>query len=264
MAENIKRRVAAARLAVAFVAAGTIAGATAWAQAGPPPPTAQSSAFDAFAKVHLDSSNIKNGSLLFQDFKADQVLSADAFFKYKKTETSFKKAVNNFKYDIKGELGDVNGDISTIKGELGTIKGELPSYIKMSDADARYIKMNDAIMGDGSVFTATQAVPQGSNGVTLLDLPGLVKVVATEADMKITNTGGGTLTHSSCGTVGQGGFGAGVMAPGDTLSCATGEHAEPVQFISGNGQVATVNLSNLAMPAVGGSQATVQILIGLL
>jgi hypothetical protein len=258
MAESVKRRVAAARLAVAFVAAGTIAGATAWAQAGPPPPTAQSSAFDAFAKVHLDSSNIKNGSLLFQDFKPGQVLSADAFFKYKKAETSFKKAVNGDLGTIKGELGDVNGDINAIKGEL-------PAYIKMSDADARYIKMNDAIMGDGSVFTATQAVPQGSNGVTLLDLPGLVKVVATETDMKILNTGGGTLTHSSCGTVGQPGFvAAGTLGPGASFSCATGQHAEPVQFISGNGQVATVNLSNLAMPAVGGSQATVQILIGLL
>jgi hypothetical protein len=255
MAESVKRRVAAARLAVAFVAAGTIAGASAWAQASPPAPAAQESALNAYLKLKLDSSNIKNGSLLFQDFKAGQVLSADAFFKYKKTETSFKKAVNGDLSTIKGELGDVNGDISAIKGEL-------PAYIKMSDADARYIKMNDAIMGDGSVFTATQAIPQGSNGVTLLDLPGLVKVEATTTDMKISNTGGGTLTHSSCGTVGKGGFGAGVMQPGDTLSCATGDHAEPVQFISGNGQVATVNLSNLAMP--GGSQATVQILIGLL
>ena len=49
MAEKVKRRVAAARLAVAFVAAGTIAGAT-WAQAGPPP-TAESSAADIFAKL---------------------------------------------------------------------------------------------------------------------------------------------------------------------------------------------------------------------
>jgi hypothetical protein len=240
MAESVKRRVAAARLAVAFVAAGTIAGATAWAQASPPPTTAQSSAVDAFYKPNsIKTQNVINGSLLFQDFKAGEVVSGDAFFKY-------KKAVNAFKYDAKVDIANVNGDLNTIKGELGG-----------------FVKTGDAIMGDGSVFTASQAIPQGSNGVTLLDLPGLVKVVATDTEMNITNTGGGTLTHSSCGDPAGGGFAAGVMQPGATLSCATGQHSEPVQFISGNGKVATVNLSNLAMPATGGSQATVQILVGL-
>src|ERR1041385_5054445 len=141
MAENVKRRVAAARLAVAFVAAGTIAGATAWAQAGPPP-TAQSSASDIFAKIgdikgeFVDSANVDDGSLLFTDFKAGQIPSIKMFDKLDGSFFKYKKAVNSFKYDVKNELGDVNGDI-------GTIKGELPSYIKMSEADSRYIKMND-------------------------------------------------------------------------------------------------------------------------
>src|SRR6478735_6760332 len=120
MAESVKRRVAAARLAVAFVAAGTIAGATAWAQAGPPP-TAQSSASDIFAKIgdikgeFVDSANVENGSLLFKDFKTGQVPSLGQFAKLDQSFFKYKKAVNNFKYDIKGELGDVNGDISAIK-----------------------------------------------------------------------------------------------------------------------------------------------------
>lgn len=249
MAESVKRRVAAARLAVAFVAAGTIAGATAWAQASPPP-TAQSSASDIFAKIgDIKGEQIADHSLKYEDFIKGEVPSFKMFEKLNNSFFKYKKASNAFKYDV--------------NGDLNAIKGELPAYIKTSEADARYIKMNDAIMGDGSVFTATQAIPQGSNGVTLLDLPGLVKVVATDTEMNITNTGGGTLTHSSCGTVGQGGFAAGVMQPGDTLSCATGQHTEPVQFVNGGGKVATVNLSNLAMPATGGSQATVQILIGL-
>src|SRR5215213_5351565 len=143
MAENVKRRVAAARLAVAFVAAGTIAGATAWAQAGPPP-TAQSSASDIFAKlgdIKINSSNIIDGSLKLQDFHRGQVPSFRQYSKLKATENRFQNSAEKQLTTIKGELGDVNGDIGTIKGELG-------SYVKTTDADARYIKMNDAIMGD--------------------------------------------------------------------------------------------------------------------
>ena len=254
MAENVKRRIAAARLAVAFVAAGTIAGATAWAQAGPPP-TAQSSASDIFAKVKLDSSNIKNGSLLYQDFKPQEVLSSDAFFKYKKAETGFKKSVN-------GELGSVNGD-------LNTIKGELPSFIKTSDADARYIKMNDAVVrGDGSVHTATGLLPAGANAVPLLDLPGLVKVVGIGGSkLQITNNGSDPLTHTGCPSGAQGGGNVppGTLSPGATLTCdgSVSQLLPAVQLIGqgANPTVMTLNFSAISVP--GGTQNTVQILIGL-
>jgi hypothetical protein len=260
MAESVKRRVAAARLAVAFVAAGTIAGAAAWAQASPPP-TANSSASDIFAKIgdikgeFVDSANVDNGSLLYKDFKTGQVPSFKMFAKVDDAFFKYKKATNNFKYDVKNELGDVNGDLSTIKGELG-------SYIKMSDADARYIKMNDAIMGDGSVFTATKAIGKGSNGETLVDLPGLVKVEMTDLTMKITNTGGGTLTHASCNAPAGGGtIPGGELAPGGSLTCKTSEQTEAFQMINGDGKVVTLNFSNIVIPT--GSQGTVQILIGL-
>jgi hypothetical protein len=252
MAENVKRRVAAARLAVAFVAAGTIAGATAWAQAGPPP-TAQSSASDIFAKlgdIKINSSNIIDGSLKLQDFHRGEVAAFDAFSKYKKATTQYKKATNATLGHIKGELSDVNGDISTIKGELG-------SYIKTTDADARYIKMNDAIMGDGSVFTGTQALGKGSSLTTLADLSGLIKVEATDVQFKVTNVSSGNLTHTACGIGGAGG----TLAPGASLTCGTGEAAQTVQFVNGDGHVVTLNFSNIALP--NGSQATVQILVGL-
>lgn len=226
MAESVKRRVAAARLAVAFVAAGTIAGATAWASASPAPPGAHSSAYKLKAPT----------------FKQYEKLS-DNFFK-------FKKAENVFKSSIKGELGDVNGDINAIKGEL-------PSYIKMSEADSRYIKMNDAIMGDGSVFTATQALAKGAPAVTLATVPGQLKVEATDTQFKITNQSGGPLTHTACGIGGAGGS----LADGATLTCAGGAQAETVQFVNGDGHVVTLNFSNVALQS--SSQATVQILVGL-
>ena len=96
MAENVKRRVAAARLAVAFVAATTIAGAAAWAQAGPPP-VAQSSASDIFAKLgdikgeYVDSGNIDDGSLLYKDFQKGQIPSFKVFDKLDESFVKLRK-----------------------------------------------------------------------------------------------------------------------------------------------------------------------------
>src|SRR6478672_9239097 len=185
MAESVKRRVADARLAVAFVAAGTIAGATAWAQASPPP-TAQSSASDIFAKIgDIKGEQIADHSLKYEDFVKGQVPSFKMFEKLNESFYRYKKANNAFKYDV--------------NGDLNTIKGELPSYIKMSDADARYIKMNDAIMGDGSVFTASKAFAANSL-IGLLNVPNLVSVdaLAGGGGVQITNIGGNDLTHSDC------------------------------------------------------------------
>jgi hypothetical protein len=254
MAEKVKRRVAAARLAVAFVAAGTIAGATAWAEAGPPP-TAQSSASDIFAKIgDIKSEQIENHSLKYIDFAKGQVPSFQAFEKLDETFKKHKKAESAFKYDVKGEINGVNGDLNAIKGELGnvngdvnTIKGELGSFVKSGDA----------IMGDGSVFTATKAIGQGGSFQTLLDMPSLVKVEMNDTTMQVTNTSGDTLTFSAC----SGGSG-GVLQPGKSTSCTTpGDAAQTLQMVNGDGRVLTLNFSNLSTQ--GGSQGTVQILIGL-
>ncbi len=245
MAENVKRRVAAARLAVAFVAAGTIAGATAWAQAGPPP-TAQSSASDIFAKlgdIKINSSNIIDGSLKLQDFHRGEVPSFRQYVKLKTTDKRFQTLAGKGISAIKGELGDVNGDISTIKSDLG-------SYVKTTDADARYIKMNDAIMGDGSVFTATKAV--GAGTTRIVEAPGMFTVDATGPTLIITNTGSGDLDHSDCGQQG-----AGTLKPGESVSCANDTHSEAMQLVNGDGRVATLNFSDF------GGQVTVQILVGL-
>lgn len=231
MAESVKRRVAAARLAVAFVAAGTIAGASAWASASPPS-----------SKDNILVSSTKGAKVQVPTFKMYEKLN-DSFFKFKKAENSFNR-------NIKGELSSVNGDISAIKGDL-------PGYIKMSEADSRYIKMNQAILGDGSVFTATQALPKGTPAVTLSTVPGQLQVDATDQQFTITNQSGGNLAHSSC----TAGVPGGTLAPGGTLTCATGNQAETLQFVNGDGHVITLNFSNVALP--NGSQATVQILVGL-
>ncbi|HEX7058911.1 MAG TPA: hypothetical protein VF176_03585 [Solirubrobacterales bacterium] len=261
MAESVKRRVAAARLAVAFVAAGTIAGATAWAQAGPPPaPTAQSSAFDSFLKIDgIKGENIVDGSLLFKDFKKHQVPSYKQFQKVEISQRAFKKAVLG-RYYPKVEI-----DKLFIKGESTDYikRSEISDYIKHSEADASYIKLGDAIMGDGSVFTASKLV-DSQTPTPLLDVQSMFTVDAMGPTIRITNTSGGELGHSSCPTA-QGSVPAGSLQPGEHIDCFANDSTESIQFFSW-GELkasATVSFSSVAKPGTPSMQDTVQILIGL-
>jgi hypothetical protein len=264
MAESVKRRVAAARLAVAFVAAGTIAGASAWAQASPPP-TAKSSILVSSYKLKLDSANIKNGSLLFQDFKAGEVVSEDSFLK-------FKSQMSSFKYDIKNQISSIKGELGGVETQIGDIKAAQGSFIKSSDADARYLKLDASVVsGDGSVHTAT-GQQKGSEQLLLLDLPGAVKVMGLQGNkIQITNNSAGPLTHTACPSGVQGGtVPAGVLDPGASLTCdgSVSELLPAVQLIGTGAKpiVMTLNFSSIdtAPPgSAGPSQDTVQILIGL-
>lgn len=258
MAERVKRRVAAARLAVAFVAAGTIAGAGAWAQAGPPPPTAESSAFDAFLKIKGE--NVVDGTLLFEDFHKGEVPSLRQFLKLQRSDTRFKKVTNTSISTIKGEL-------STVKAEVDTIKGELVSgYLKTTDADARYLKLSDDVVrGDGSVFTASQLVDTQAQSFTpLVSVPSMFTVDAMGPTIRITNTSGGDLGHSSC-LNGQGQpIPAGTLQAGQHIDCVAGGSTESIQFFSWGAVSASATISFSSVPGAGNTaQDTVQILIGL-
>jgi len=251
MAERVKHRVQAARLAVAFVAASAIAGA-AWAQAGSAPPTAESSASDYLLKI--DSKDVLDGSLLFQDFHKREVPSFTQFAKLKRSETRFNKAT-------RANIASIKGELATVKGELATVKGEMvSSYVKLSDADARYLKVSDDVVrGDGSVFTASELVDlQAQSFVPLLDATGLLKVDAMGTTIRITNTSGGDLGHSACGNTQ-----AGTLAAGAHINCAAGDSTESIQFFSWGREIAaTVSFSSI--PGGGGTaQDVVQILIGL-
>lgn len=255
MAERVKRRVAAARLAVAFVAAGTIAGATAWAQAGPPP-TARSSASDIFAKIKIDSSNVIDGSLLYRDFKKSEVPSFrmfsnlnTAFFKYQKAD--------------KRQMSTINGEINDANVQIGDIKNELGGYMKVSDADARYYnKATPVVMGDGSVFTGDGLV--GNQLIGLLNVPNLIKVEGVAQKVRFTNTSDVDVLHTATDCADPQGLPtpAGTLKPGEFLECdARGDAAQTMQFSWGARGVATINFSSISVP--GGAQDTVQILVGL-
>lgn len=263
MAERVKRRVAAARMAVAFVAAGTIAGA-AWAQAGSPPPTADSSAFDSFLKIK--SENVVNGSLLLEDFHKGEVSSFKQYVKLKRSETRFKKATNANFATIKGELATIKGELGDIKTQVDGIKGELiSSYLKTTDADARYLKVSDSVVrGDGSVFTASQLVDlQAQSFSPLLAVPGMLTVDVMGSTIRITNTSGGDLGHSECKNAQGQTVPAGTLSNGQPIDCAADGAAESIQFFSWGREIAaTISFSSI--PGGGGTaQDTVQILVGL-
>jgi hypothetical protein len=226
-------------MAVAFVAAGTIAGATAWAQASPPAPTAKSSALNAYLKLKgLTSDNIADGSLLYKDFKKFQVPSEAEFKHFQKVE--LRKVYPKVEID-----------------KIFAKHSDLDGYIKMSDADSRYIKLTDAVIqGKGSVFTASKLVANGQS-VRLLDISGKFTVDTTGPTIRVTNTGTDTLLHNACN-----GSPADSLAPGAHADCSSGGDAGVLQIInSQTGEVATINYSAISQAA--GTQSTVQILIGL-
>jgi hypothetical protein len=255
VAESVKRRVAAARLAVAFVAAGTIAGATAWAQAEPPP--AASGDAELLAKgEHIkkavltvrSSANVADGSLLFQDFKKGQVPSLGEFKRFEKVIFHrYYPKVQIDKTFIKGESSDYvkHSDLAPY------IKGESTDFIKSSE---------DVVRGKGSVLSATAVVPDGQKR-DILDAPGMFTVDATGPTLRITNTSGSPLSHTGCGGV----IPPGTLAPGENFTCDSNGMTQTVQLLGtdagGGPQVSTVSFSGFSGQGV--TQQVVQILIGL-
>jgi hypothetical protein len=269
MAESVKRRVAAARLAVAFVAAGTIAGASAWASASPPPPTAQSSAKGTHIKkavLYVKSSDqVADGALLFEDFKKGEVPSFEAFkrfekvvfYNYKKANNSAVSEIKGEVSTVKGEIGDIKSQIDGIKGEISSIKGESKDYLKVTD---------DVVRGDGSVFTASAAV--GAQKVNVLDVPSMFTVDATGPIVTITNTSGSPLGHTSCPSAQGQTVPAGTLDPGQSIQCDTTGGAAHTLQVTGAGpgggpHVSTLSFSLVPAVQAGSPTITVQILIGL-
>ena len=267
MAENVKRRIAAARLAVAFVAATTIAGATAWAQAEPSR-IAQSSAADIFAKLgdikgeFVDSSNVDDGSLLYKDFQKGQIPSFKMFNKLDESFVRYKKVIADFKQDLKVGDAAIKGELGDIRTEVTGIKGELGSYVKGAEADARYLKVSEPVVrGDGSVFSATKFA-DGQSPVPILSVPGLISVDALPGgtDIRITNIGSSVLAHSRCGLQQE----AGILNANQSVTCDITSETDVMQLIDvGSSETMTLNFT--FFPAIEGNSGlyTVQVLVGL-
>ena len=222
-----------------------------------------------FSKHKIDSSDVKNGSLVFEDFKSGEIVSSDLFVKYKKQITDFKQDVKGDvagikiqQTSIKGELGDIKTSVDSVKGDVASIKGELSSYLKNADADARYLKVTDAVVrGDGSVFTATTPA-SGQNPVPILSVPGLIAVDALPAEqqIRIKNVGGNALAYSQCVGLQSGG----VLAPNQSVNCAVDDETDVMQLIGvSSPEMVTLNFTFFPAIQAGSGLYTTQILVGL-
>jgi hypothetical protein len=252
--------VAAARLAVAFVAAGTIAGATAWAQAGPVA-TPRSSAAGASLKANtVKSDDVVNGSLFFKDFHKGEVPSLAQFNKLQATTERFSKAAGK-------RFADAS-DLSAVKGEVGAVQGELGSYLKSADADARYLKAGDPVVhGRGSVFSDTRLITVTGQRVPVLEVPGLLTVEAENGKPRlfyVTNESDWPLTHTSCEEGGAFGSPAGVLQPGQHFHCIAGTAPSSAQLFGEGADPVIATLTVSAIPVGSGEDAqyTAQILVG--
>ncbi|MEX2107925.1 MAG: hypothetical protein WD827_03450 [Solirubrobacterales bacterium] len=251
MAESVKRRVAAARLAVAFVAAGTIAGATAWAQPGPPAVTsaepkhlAKGEHIKKAVLTVRHSDQVVDGTLLFKDFKKKEVPSFKVF---QKVELSLKKQIQKVEILFDKHYPKVEIDALFQKHR--------------AESDARYVKVEDSVVrGDGSVFSASKLASPGQT-TPLVDVPSSFTVDAIGPTIRITNTGENALMFTACDQ-GAGAATPGTLAKGDHVDCNATAAAQTMQVIDKSSpKLATISFS--ALPVQADYQSTVQILIGL-
>src|ERR1044072_2234291 len=232
MAEYVERKLTAAKLSVAFAVAALLGGLAARDQSagaaglpkGPSPHMAPGS---------ITSTEIKNESLLFKDFKANQVYSDNQVNqKFLKIDQASKKYLKiDQASDIFVKAEDANKTFVKIEDANNT-------FVKGDDADATFLKIQDAkdqyVEGDGSVLTGFQASTGGTT-VDVLEVPGFVRAAGVPAGQqggaqaRFTNLGTTPLHFAHAG-------GAGVVAPGATqqilISGGQGGGSLTVQLIA--------------------------------
>jgi hypothetical protein len=190
--------------------------------------------------------NIVDGTLLFKDFKKGQVPSFKQFKKLQTSGAKFHKATN--------------GGLASIEGQLGT-------FVKSSDADARYIKQSDAVVrGDGSVFSQTELITLVGKRVPVMTVPNLLAVEAENGKPRlfyVVNLSAGPISHTGC-KEGPFGAAAGALQPGKHFFCLTGEEPVTVQLFTegGNPTIATLTVSAIPTGQGEDAQYTAQVLVG--
>jgi hypothetical protein len=241
MAEYVERKFTAAKLSVALAIAAVLGGLAARDQSagateavkGPSPHMAPGS---------ITSSEIKNESLLFKDFKPNQVFSDN------QVNAKFLKITDA---DVKYLKIDEASDIFLKLDQASDI------FIKREDANKAFVKVEDAahqfINGDGKVVTGFETSTGGAVA-KVLEVPGFVRAEGVPPSQqagpraRLTNLGGTPLHYGTGG-------GAGVIAPGATQEI----------LISGGqaGGSVAVQLIDEASPPTVGTLTLTGILIGL-
>ena len=251
MAEYVERKFTAAKLSVALAIAAVIGGLAARDQSAG---AADAEKATSPGPGSITSSEIKNDSLLYKDFKDNQVYSdnqvAAKFLKINDANAKFLKIDQASDIFIKGE--DANATF--VKNEVAN-----DTFLKIQDAKDQYVE------GDGSVLTGFAASTGGAT-VNVLEVPGFVRTQGLPPGQqgpraRFTNLGS-TPLHFAYG----GGGGTGVIAPGasaDVNLPGTGGGAATVQLIA-EGSPPTIGTLTVSGILIGQTiNFSAQILIGL-
>jgi hypothetical protein len=226
----------------------------------------------------IGSDEVKDHSLLFQDFKRGEIFSrgqvSDRFVKLDEAAATYLKiadaeqkwlkiddaAALYLKYDVAAQQYLKIADAATQYAKFGDVYGK-------QEVDATFLKIDDAhdqfVEGDGSVFTGVGEATDAP--VPVLDVPSLVRTVGvpgsgeTPPQMQLTNASGARLDYASAAGQGQ-------LQPGEDLNLPLGIDSAPlgtVQLISQTDPqlVATLTISAITAGQQTGVEFTVQALV---
>jgi hypothetical protein len=257
MAEYVKRRMTAAKLGIGFACAALVGGIVEKVR----PESARVDASPAAAHLSrqsglITSSQIKNHSLLYKDFRQHQVASYAEF----KDVLVRLDGVDGESQDAKHKDTIELESIHKIDSTLSTLKASV-SHLTAKVS-------NDVVQGQGSVFSGTQDVGNQGQAKDLLTVTGSIKVqgLYTNIDspaIRIVNQSSnsfdviwndGQHEHDDVLAAGQGQH--------LDLTFATGDDLITAQLLSGDGQAITLTLSRVVDQGQKSSRFVAQALAG--
>jgi hypothetical protein len=239
MAERAKRRLKVAKVSVSVAVAAVLAGLVARDKSPETVAYELAGAQPHMVPPTITTGDIKDGTLLYRDFKRGQVYSQkmadNLFMKEKIADRTFYK------------VQDAN---DTFLQKADAAK----TYVKIDDANSRFVN------GDGRVFTGAGS-SQGAL-IGLLDLPGLASVQGNHPatggldTVRVTNTSGSPIEISPAGS------GNGIIAVDKSvdLTINGGTPLTVQMLVPAVQKIATLTVSSI--PAGGGADFVAQGLVG--
>jgi hypothetical protein len=185
MADYVRARLTAAKVGVGLAITGVLAGVVERVRPQQPPgPMSPSASHQDAAQVHaatltqqlknkIGSSQIKDHSLLYKDFKQGQVLS------YKELKNI--KILDNETTGLQSSFKLLKADILSVLGSIYTKVQADATFLAKTDTAVNAAKVNglsssDFVNGHGNVFSGVQHLAVGDPAQTLFTIPNEITV----------------------------------------------------------------------------------------
>jgi hypothetical protein len=266
MADYVRARITAAKVGVGLAIAGVLAGVVERVRPQQPEGAMTLAAHTLAQKI--DSSQVKDHTLLYKDIKAHQVLPYAELITIKKLKAdgaSLKSGVAS----LKSSLNQTNAAIGTNDKKLNdALAAGLGGVYNKVQADSAFLskagtasnaaklsghESTDFVNGHGNVFSGVQHIANGEDAKELFTVPGIVTVNGnfygpTDQEVQILNLTSAPLTVSWNDGADHGGFSdqqAPVPAGSDTydLPFGTTNRIITAQLLAADGHPVTFTVS---------------------